>query len=112
MANRRPLALVVGTDQLQQIPAGDYVEPATLGSGTPGSAVVLRGDAKWVSLAIAAAGLPARTRPIKERRGRNALERQPNRSVYRRAANRPGYYRHHDRQILLRGNVCLRHIVW
>lgn len=59
MANRRPLALVVGTDQLQQIPAGDYVEPATLGSGTPGSAVVLRGDAKWVSLAIAAAGLPA-----------------------------------------------------
>lgn len=59
MANRRPLALVVGTDQLQQIPAGDYVEPATLGSGTPGTAVVLRGDAKWVSLAIAAAGLPA-----------------------------------------------------
>lgn len=59
MANKRPLVLLVGTDQLQQLQAGDTVDPAVLGSGTPGSAVLLRGDSKWVSLAIAAAGLPA-----------------------------------------------------
>lgn len=57
MGTKRPL--VQDTGQLEELQTGDYVDPAVLGSGTPGSAVMLRGDMKWVSLAIAAAGLPA-----------------------------------------------------
>lgn len=57
MATKRPL--VQDTGQLKELQTGDYVDPAVLGSGTPDSTVMLRGDMKWVSLAIAAAGLPA-----------------------------------------------------
>ncbi len=59
MANKRPLVLDPASADLQQIQTGDVVEPAALGTGSPTSAALLRGDGKWVALAIAAAGVPA-----------------------------------------------------
>lgn len=42
MADVKPVAVVAG--QMQQVQAGDYVAPATLGSGVADGTTFLRGD--------------------------------------------------------------------
>lgn len=56
MANKRPLVLVASTGNLQQLSTGDFVDPVSLGAGTPGSNNILRGDGQWATVAMSPAG--------------------------------------------------------
>lgn len=42
--------LVLDGNELSLVLAGDYLEPSSLGTGTPGAATVLRGDSSWAPL--------------------------------------------------------------
>lgn len=46
MANQKPI-IHSGNGTLKQIATGDYVDPSTLGSGTPSNSNFLRGDGSW-----------------------------------------------------------------
>jgi hypothetical protein len=53
MANRKPLALHAG-GYLEELPSGDLIAPAFLGSGTADATRFLRGDQSWASVPAAA----------------------------------------------------------
>lgn len=47
MTARAPIVVITG--RKQEMPAGDVVAPANLGTGTPDATKVLQGDSTWAA---------------------------------------------------------------